>query len=114
MKESNTVFDKMILGIEVALLLLIPFVILWSNIPTNILNSNSLFKLLEPIGNLGRSLILLAEIPVGIIGIIKAKRMIKFRKATLAFSIIHLVAGSIVILGVIVLFCVVVFGGASV
>ena len=114
MKENNTVFDKIIFGLELALFLILPFVVCWSNTPTNILNSNSLFKLLETIGILGSVIILLVGIPVGITGIIKAKRMVKLRKTTLVLSIINLAAGSIEILIILAIFCVAVFGGVSV
>ena len=113
MKENNTLFDKMILGLEFAFVLVIPFIIWWSITPTNILNSNSLFTLLEAIGLLGSGVILLAGIPVGIIGIIKAKRMINLRKATIVLSIINLSAGTIEILMLLLIFCAVVFGGVS-
>lgn len=114
MKENNTVFDKFIFGLELALFLAIPFVVWWSNTSTNILNSNALFKLLETIGIWGSGSILVIGIPVGIIGIIKARRMIKLRKTTFVMSIINLAAGSIEILMLLVVFCAVVFGGASV
>ena len=114
MKENNTVSDKIIFGLEFALFLVIPFVIWWSNTPTNILNSNSLFKLLETIGIVGSGLIFFTGIPVGIIGIVKAKKMIKLRKATIVVSIINLTAGSIGILMLLVVFCAVVFGGVSI
>ncbi len=113
MKENHTVFDKIIFWLELALFLVIPFVIWWSNTPTNILNSNSLFKLLETIGMWGSGIILLASIPVGIIGIIKAKRMIKLRKTTFVLSIINLSAGIIEVGMLIAVFCAVVFGGVS-
>ena len=114
MKENNTISNKVILGLELALFLAIPFVIWWSNTPTNILNSNSLFKLLETIGIWGSGIILLLGIPVGVIGISKAKRMIKLRKATFVLSTINLAAGSIELLMLLAVFCAVVFGGASV
>ena len=81
MKENNTAFEKIIFGFELALFLVIPFVIWWSTTPTNVLNSNSLYKLLEAVGIWGSGIFLLIGIPAGIIGIIKVKRMIKFRKA---------------------------------
>lgn len=109
MKENNTVFDNIVFGLELAICLLIPFVVLWFNTTTNILNSNFLFKILEIIGIGGIGIILHVGIPVGIIGIIKAKRMIKLRKATFVLSIINLAAGSIEILVLFALFCVVVF-----
>ena len=109
MKDNNMVFGKIIFLLELILFLIIPFDIWWSFTPTNILNSNSLFKLLEIIGIGGSGIILLVGIPVGIIGIIKAKRMIKLRKTTFVLSIINLAAGSIEILVLFALFCVVVF-----
>ena len=114
MKDNNMVFGKIIFWLELILFLIIPFVIWWSSTPTNILNSNSLFKLLEIIGIGGSGIILLVGIPVGIIGIIRAKRMIKLRKTTFVLSIINLAAGSIEIIMLFVLFCAVVFGGVSV
>ena len=114
MKENNTAFEKIIFGFELALLLIIPFVVWWSITPTNVLNSNSLCKLLETIGIWGSGIILLVDIPVGIIGIIKAKRMIKLRKTTFTLSIINLVAGSFEVFMLLLIFCAVVFGGVSV
>ena len=113
MKENNTIFDKIIFGLEFAFVLVIPFVIWWSTTPTNVLNSSSLYKLLEIVGIFGSGL-LPVGIPVGIIGIIISKRMIQLRKATLVLSIINLSAGSIEILMLLLLFCAVVFGGVSV
>ena len=113
MKENNTVFDKIIFGLELAICLVIPFVIWWSNTPTNVLNSHFLYKLLEIVGIVGCGL-LPAGIPVGIIGIIMSKRMEQLRKSTLILSIINLAVGSIEILMLFVLFCAVVFGGVSV
>ena len=83
----------------------------WGNTPTSVLNSNSLFKLLEYIGICGSILIFFAGIPVGVIGIIKAKRMIKLRNATIALSIINLFAGNIEILILLFIFYAVVFRG---
>ena len=114
MKENNTLFEKIIFLFELTLFLVIPFVIWWSTTPTNVLNSTSLYKLLEIVGICGSGIILLIGIPAGIIGIIKARRMIKLRKTTFVLSIINLVAGSIEILTSLIILCVVVFGEASV
>lgn len=111
--KKNTVFDKMLFGMQLALFLVKPFVIWWSTTPTNILNSNYLFKLLEIVGIFGAAVTPLG-IPAGIIGIIMAKRMIEFRKATLILSIINLVVGAIAITMGLVLLCAVLFGGISV
>ena len=113
MKENNTVFDKIIFGLELAICLVIPFVVWWSNTPTNVLNSHFLYKLLEIVGIVGCGL-LPAGIPVGIIGIIMSKRMEQLRKSTLILSIINLSVGSIEILMLLALFCAVVLGGVSV
>ena len=114
MKENDTAFKKIIFWFELALLLIIPFAVWWSITPTNVLNSNSLYKLLETIGILGSGIILLVDIPAGIIGIIQAKRMIKLRKTTFVLSVINLVAGSVEVLVLLLVFCAAVFGGASV
>ena len=50
MKKTITVFSKMFFGLELALVLVIPFVIWWSTTPTNVLNSHFLYKLLEIVG----------------------------------------------------------------
>ena len=114
MKETNTLFEKIIFGFELALFLIIPFVVWWSTTPTNILNSSALYKLLETVGIWGSSTFLLIGIPAGIIGIIKAKRITKLKKTTFVLSIINLVAGSVEVLMLLLIFCAVVFGGVSV
>ena len=114
MKENNTLFEKVIFGFELALFLVIPFVVWWSTTPTNVLNSSSLYKLLETVGIWGSGIFLLIGIPAGIIGIIKSKRMTKLKKTTFVLSIINLVAGSVEVLMLLLVFCAVVFGGVSV
>ena len=102
------------LWLEIALTVFIPFVIWWSNTPTNILNSSSLWKLLEFIGISGNILLLRAGIPVGIIGIIAAKKMTKCRIAAIVLSVINLSAGIIEVGLLIATLFAAVFGGASV
>ena len=99
--------------LELALVLVIPFIICWANIPTSILNSGFLFKVLEIIGICGGILRFFAGIPVGIVGIIKARRMVRLRYATIALSIINLIAGIIELLMVVLILCAVVFGGVT-
>ena len=103
-----------IFWLELMLATVIPFIIWWSNTPTNILNSNFLFGLLKTIGLVGSDLIFFAGIPAGIIGIIKSKRMEKLRIATLVLSLLNLCAGIIEIITLILAFCMAVFGGVSV
>ena len=93
------------------LALVIPFIICWSKTPTNILNSGFWwFELLGFIGFFGIILVFLAGIPLGIIGIKKAKRMEQLRVATLVLSIINLSAGIIEIIILIMIFCAVALG----
>ena len=113
MKKSSTVFNKTLFASELALVLLTPLVIRWAFTSTNVLNSNAIYKLLEVVGILG-GILLLAGIPVGIIGIIMSKRMEQLRKPTFILSIINLSVGSIEILIWLVIFCAAVFGGVSV
>ena len=89
-KENNTVFERILFWFELALFLVIPFVIWWSITPTNVLNSNSLYKLLVAVGIGGSGIFLLIGIPAGIIGIIRAKRMTKLKMTTFVLSIINL------------------------
>ena len=112
MKENNTVFDKIIFALECSLVLFVPFVILWS-FPTAALNSDALYRFLEAVGVFGHGCILLAGIPAGVIGIIKAKRMVQLRKPTLVLSIINISAGSIELLMWLLVFCAVIFGGVT-
>ena len=113
MKKQLRFSARCFLGLELALVLVIPFVIWWSTTPTNVLNSHFLYKLLEIVGIAGCGL-LPAGIPVGIIGIIMSKRMEQLRKSTLILSIVNLSVGSIEILMLLAIFGAVVFGGASV
>ena len=113
MKKQLRFSARYFFGLELAFVLVIPFVIWWSTTPTNVLNSHFLYKLLGIVGVVGCGL-LPAGIPVGIIGIIMSKRMEQLRKSTLILSIVNLSVGSIEILMLLVLFGAVVFGGASV
>lgn len=105
--------DAEIFWIELTLALMIPIIICWSIIPTNILNTYFLLKILEAIGFCGSILIFFAGIPVGIIGIRKAKRTGILQGATMALSVLNLSAGIIEIALLIFLLCAVVFRGVS-
>ena len=113
MKKQLRFSARYFFGLELAFVLVIPFVIWWSTTPTNVLNSHFLYKLLEIVGIVG-CVLLPVGIPVGIMGIIMSKRMEQLRKSTLILSIVNLSVGSIEILMLLVLFGAVVFGGASV
>ena len=114
MTKNVTRPNRWIFWLELLLAAFIPFIIWWSITPTNILNSNSLFKLLETIGLRGSTLIFFTGVPIGVIGLRKAKGMEKRRTATIVLSILNLSMASIEIALMFLIFCMVVFGGASV
>ncbi len=99
--------------LELILAIFIPFTIWWSMTPTNILNSNSLFGLLEHMGLTGCIFLFLAGIPAGIIGIRKSKEMQKRKIATIVLSVMNLSAGIVEVGTLILTFCAVIFGGVS-
>ncbi len=99
--------------LELVLAIFIPFIIWWNMTPTNILNSNSLFGLLEHMGLTGCILLFLVGIPAGIIGIRKAKEMQKRKIATIVLSVLNLSAGIIEIGTLILILYAVIFGGVS-
>ena len=105
--------NKIFFWLELTVALIIPVVVIWSTTPTNVLNSNAFFKLLEIIGIWGGTVVFFIGLPVGIIGIRKAKRTGKLRAATIALSILNLSAGIIENAMLIAIFCAVIFGGAS-
>ena len=113
MKENIENPDTEIFWLEFTLALMIPIIICWSIIPTNILNTYFPLKILEAIGFCGSILIFFVGIPVGISGIRKAKRTGKLQGATIVLSILNLSAGIIEIVLLILLFCAVVFKGVS-
>lgn len=102
-----------IFWLEMILAVFIPFTIWWSMTPTNILNSNSLFELLEHMGLSGCIFLFLAGIPAGMIGIRKSKEMQKRKTATIVLSVMNLSAGIIEIVTFILVFCAAIFGGVS-
>ena len=113
MKAVNTIFNKMIFTLELAFFLIITFVILYAFTPNNVLNSNSLYKMLQTVGIFGTQ-VLYFGMPVGVIGIITSKGMIKLRKATVFLSIVNLTAGIISIFMILLIFLAVIFGRISV
>lgn len=100
--------------LEFVLTIFIPFVICWSITPTNLLNSNFLFGLLELIGLCGGTIIFFAGIPLGILGLCKAPKNLKLRTPTIVLSIVNLSAGIIEVAFFILIFGMVTFGGVSV
>ena len=113
-EQGGSHHNMTIFWLELIFAAAIPLIICWGMIPTNILNSNFLLKLLELIGLCGSVLLFFAGIPVGIIGLRKAKEMEKLRIATIVLSVLNLSAGIIEIAALVLIFCAVLFGGLSV
>ena len=99
---------------ELAFVIFLPFMVWHANTPTNILNSSEAWKLLETIGLLGDELFFFFGIPLGVIGIVAARKMNTLRTATKVISIVNLSIGSIEVILVSALFCLAFFGGISV
>ncbi len=114
MKKNRKYPNILFFCSELLLTIFIPFIIWWSFTPTNILNSNFLFSLLELIGIGGSTVIFFAGIPLGILGICKAKKIQKLKTPTLVLSIVNLTAGIFEVATLILIFCRVIFGGVSV
>ena len=90
---------------ELVGVVLVVIILIWCTIPTNVINSHPTLLLLEDIGILGAIAITFGGIPVGILGLVKArKRTERFKVITIVFSICNILAalagiGVIVIIG---------------
>ena len=107
-------YSNLLFWFELVLTSFIPFIICWSFTPTNILNSNFLFGLLELIGLWGSIIIFFAGIPLGILGICRAKNAGKFKITMIVLSISNLSVGIFEVAVLILIFYKVVFCGVSV
>ena len=114
MKKIQNIAPRALFWLELILVTCIPFIIWWSLTPTNVLNSSFLFGLLECIGLSGSALIFFAGIPIGIIGVKKAKELGKQRIPMIVLSLINLSAGIIEVGMLILIFYMVAFRGVSV
>ncbi len=85
--------QKFVFVANIFLVVHLPFIVFWSKIPNNILNSNSLWGWIELIGFAGAFYVLVGGIALGIMGIKESKKMEKFGRATKVMSIINLCAG---------------------
>ena len=114
MKKIQNIAPRTLLGLELILAVCIPFIIWWSLTPTNVLNSSFWFGLLECIGLCGSVIIFFAGIPMGIVGVKKAKELGKHRIPMIVLSLINLTAGIIEVGMLILVFYMVAFRGVSV
>ena len=113
MKERENKAPWILFLLEIILTAFIPLILLWSTIPTNILNASSLFGLLEYVGLTGVILVFFAGIPMGVMGIKRAKEFGRCRKAMVVLSLVNLLAG-ILEVGLLILIIVrVILGGVS-
>ena len=114
MKRIKNIDPRILHWLEWVLAAFIPFIIWRSLTPTNVLNSGFLFGLLERVGFAGSTLVFFGGIPMGILGIRKAKELEKRRVLMTAVSSVNLSAGIIEVGCLIIIFCAAVFGGVSV
>ena len=88
---------------ELVGVVLVVIILIWCTIPTNVINSHPTLLLLEDIGILGAIAITFGGIPVGILGLVKArKRMVRFKVITIVLSICNILA-ALAVIGVIVI-----------
>lgn len=113
MAENKKPHYQIVFWLELILAAIIPIIICWRITPTKVLNSNLLFRLLESAGILGSILMFFVGIPVGIFGIIKAKKMKKLRIPTTILSVINIIAGLMEIIVLILIIYAVFFKGVS-
>lgn len=116
-REAQTVKQKMnnkkVFLMELLFAIMIPIIVWWTNIPTNVLNSNFMWGYLETAGILGVILMFFAGIPVGILGLRKSKQMKKLRNITFALSVLNISVGAIEIVTFFLILCAVLFGGVT-
>ena len=105
-------------GIELIPWLFVPFVIWWSNTPTNVLNASTYGEILEFVGILGLFIISGYLLPTGIAGLVLLKKQNKLRVTTKIVSIVNLSLGTLfglgMLLGILVVAYLMVFKGYSV
>lgn len=114
MKKIQNIAPRTLLGLELILAVCIPFIIWWSLTPTNVLYSSFLFGLLACVGLSGSVIIFFAGIPMGIVGVKKAKELGKQRIPMIVLSLVNLTAGIIEVGMLISFFYMVAFRGVSV
>ena len=113
MSDNQKRLGIFIFWLELITAAFILLIVCWSLIPTNLLNSSSLLFVLQNVGIIAFVLILFAGIPVGIVGIVKSKKMIKCRIATMVLSVINLSAAVFEIAMIVLIFYGVMFLGFS-
>ena len=109
-ENNNTVIFLMELILASAILLIGIF----GNIPTNVLNSNVFLIIFGSFAVTALFLVFIMGIPLGIIGLVKQRKMKKFRVATIILSIINLTTSGIFWGFIIMLFVGVISGSLSV
>lgn len=98
--------------LEMALVSFLLFTVWWATTPTNVLNSEPLWKALEWVGLFGHG-IAFWGCPIGIVGLRAAKKMVKLRTVTRVLAVVNLVIGSLLVSLWIMAFSAVLFGQAT-
>lgn len=90
--------------LNLAVAALLPFFFWWANTPTNLLHQDMFGPLLEMAGAFSMFIHFTLGIPAGIVGLVKAKKMKKFRIITRILSIINLLVAALGIGMILVIF----------
>ena len=105
LKITKNLSTRLFVAVELILIAYIPFIVWWGVTPTNVLNSDFFYGVLNFVGLSGITLLLLVGIPLGIVGIIRAKKCGKKQILVKVLSIILLAAGIILnVVPIIILF----------
>ena len=101
--EKNDNPEEWPFYLEIVGVVLVAIFLIWINIPTDIINSNHVLWALEGIAPVGMTVFFFGGIPVGILGLVKArKRMVRFKVITIVLSICNILA-ALAVIGVIVM-----------
>lgn len=91
--------------LQICDVLFIPFIVWWSLTPTNVLNLNPGWKMLERVGLFGAALLFFTGILFGVIGFVKARKMSRLRIPTKVLAVVNIGAGiSLLVLLVLMLY----------
>ena len=90
MKEEKILWPFYIQLIPICI---IPLVLVWSVIPTNVLHSSFFGVSLEYYGISGLGVLYIGALPASILGVKNVKKMLRFKKLTILLAIINLLIG---------------------
>lgn len=111
--EKKTLLPLLPFLLQFPILFSLPFVIWYINTPTNVFHTNPWGELSTAVAYICAAIISFCGLPVGIGGLIYSKEYQQLRIPTRILSIINIVIGSLPWIGLIILFCAILFFGAN-